>query len=95
MSSLHAIFALPLAAAFAAAQTPCDQLKLSLPNTTATSIDFVPAGPFVAPAVATPPVAPAPGCSCTGGGPRWTRTCSTCGSGSGVLPRLHGARAVV
>jgi feruloyl esterase len=59
-SRLHVLFALPLVATFAAAQTPCDQLKLSLPDTSVTSIQFVPAGPFVAPAAATPPAAPAP-----------------------------------
>lgn len=63
MSRLYALFALPLAATLAAAQTTCDQLKLSLPETTVTSIQFVAAGPFAAPA-ATPdaaaPVAPAP-----------------------------------
>jgi feruloyl esterase len=47
-------------ASFGAAQTPCDQLKLSLPDTTVTSIQFVPAGPFQAPiAAATPAAVPA------------------------------------
>src|SRR5258708_38052678 len=62
MSRLYALLALPVAAALAAAQTPCDQLKLSLPQTEVTSLQFVPAGPFEAPnAPAAPPVgAPAP-----------------------------------
>jgi feruloyl esterase len=62
MSRLYALLALPLAAVLAAAQTPCDQLKLSLPDTTVTSIQFVAAGPFVAPAPIIPAVdvAPAP-----------------------------------
>ena len=59
-SRMHVLFALPVLATFAAAQTPCDQLKLALPDTTVTSIEFVAAGPFVAPRTATPPVAPAP-----------------------------------
>src|SRR5579864_4329922 len=62
MPKLQALFTLPLLAPFAVAQTPCDQLKLSLPDTTVTSIQFVPAGPFVAPAAtiaATPAPAPA------------------------------------
>ena len=58
MSRLNALFALLLGATLAAAQTPCDQLKLSLPDTTVTSIQFVAAGPFAAPA-ATPDAAPA------------------------------------
>src|ERR1700722_11066191 len=48
------------AAALAAAQTPCDQLKLSLPDTTVTSIQFVAAGPLAAPAAAPAPAAAAP-----------------------------------
>ncbi|HEY1758109.1 MAG TPA: tannase/feruloyl esterase family alpha/beta hydrolase [Bryobacteraceae bacterium] len=63
MSRLYAMIAFPLTAAFAAAQTPCDQLKLSLPDTTVTSIQFIAAGPFAAPtstAAAAAPAAPAP-----------------------------------
>jgi feruloyl esterase len=60
MSGLKALFTLPFAAALAVAQTPCDQLKLSLPDTEATSIQFVAAGPFVAPAPIIPAVAVAP-----------------------------------
>ena len=50
MSRFHALFVLPFAATIAAAQTPCDQLKLSLTGTTIKSIDSVAAGPFQAPA---------------------------------------------
>jgi feruloyl esterase len=62
MSRFAVLYALPLAAVLGVAQTPCDQLKLSLPDTTVTSIQFIPPGPFVAPVVApapeeTPPVA--------------------------------------
>jgi feruloyl esterase len=39
------------------AQTPCDQLKLSFPDATVTSIQFIPAGPFKAPS---PQIAPLP-----------------------------------
>ncbi|HWF08571.1 MAG TPA: tannase/feruloyl esterase family alpha/beta hydrolase [Bryobacteraceae bacterium] len=60
MSHLKLLYALPLAATLAFAETPCDQLKLALPDTSVTSIDFVPAGPFVAPAAAVDPNAPAP-----------------------------------
>src|SRR5437016_3319051 len=62
MPRFSAFLALPVLAAFAAAQTPCDQLKLSLPQTEVTSIQFVPAGPFVAPSApaADPAAAPAP-----------------------------------
>ncbi|HEY2846119.1 MAG TPA: tannase/feruloyl esterase family alpha/beta hydrolase, partial [Bryobacteraceae bacterium] len=49
MSRLPALLALPVLATFAAAQTPCDQLKLSLPDTSVTKIEFVPAGPFAPP----------------------------------------------
>ncbi len=49
MSAYRALLALPVVAALAAAQTPCDQLKLSLSNATVTSITYVPAGPFEAP----------------------------------------------
>jgi feruloyl esterase len=59
MSRLYMLFALPISAALAAAQTPCDQLKLSFPDATVTSIQYVAAGPFVAPAAGIPPV-PAP-----------------------------------
>ena len=60
MSRLYALFALPIvAAAFAAAQTPCDQLKLSLSDVTVKSIEFIPAGPFVAPTGSLTPVIPA------------------------------------
>ncbi len=64
MSRLYALFALPfavvLAVPLAVAQTPCDQLKLSLPDTTVSSIEYFPAGPFVAPPAGVPDVAPAP-----------------------------------
>src|SRR4051812_34850605 len=67
MSKLHVLFALPAVATFAAAQTPCDQLKLSYPDATVTSITFVPAGPFVAPmsTISTIP-APAPAAPASG-----------------------------
>src|SRR5258708_40343125 len=61
MSKLYTFFALPVLAALAAAQTPCDELKLSLPDTAISSIQFVPAGPFVAPTGSLTPVVPAPG----------------------------------
>jgi feruloyl esterase len=60
MSGLKALFTLPFVVALAAAQTPCDQLKLSLPDTEVTSVQFVAAGPFVAPAQIIPAVAVAP-----------------------------------
>jgi feruloyl esterase len=60
MFKLYTLMSLPMVAALAVAQTPCDQLKLSLPNTTITSIQFVAAGPFVAPAAAPPAVGSAP-----------------------------------
>jgi len=61
MSRLSALFALPLLlTAVAAAQTPCDQLKLSLSDATVSSIQFVPAGPFVAPTGSLTPVIPGP-----------------------------------
>ena len=60
MSRLPALFALLLFATLAIAQTPCDQLKLSLPDTTITSIEFVPAGPFAPPPGAVLP-GPPPG----------------------------------
>ena len=64
MSRFNVLFAFPVVAVFAAAQTPCDQLKLSLPDTAVTSIQYVPAGPFAAPAAwglpPTPAVIPAP-----------------------------------
>jgi feruloyl esterase len=70
MSRLYALFTLPLAATLAAAQTPCDQLKLSLPDTAVTSIQFVAGGPFVAPGVAplaAPSAAPAPAAAAPAG----------------------------
>jgi feruloyl esterase len=60
MSRFHVFIALPFVATFAMAQTPCDQLKLSFPDVSITSITFVPAGPFVAP-MSTIPTIPAPG----------------------------------
>ena len=57
MSRLCTLLALPFAAALAMAQTPCGQLKLSLPDTTITSIELVAAGPFAAPAAAADPAA--------------------------------------
>ncbi len=59
MFKLAALLSLPLIALTAAAQTTCDQLKLSLPNTTIISIDFIKEGPFQAPSVAPDPNAPA------------------------------------
>ena len=71
MSRLYALFALPFAATIAVAQTPCDQLKLSLPDTTIKSIESVPAGPFEAPAAELPDVAaPAPAAPGRGRGRR-------------------------
>ena len=55
MTRLHAILVLILFATLATAQTPCEQLKLSLPDTTITSIEFIPAGPFKAPNAPPPP----------------------------------------
>lgn len=60
MSRMYALYALPFVAALAAAQTPCDQLKLSLPDTRVVSIEFIPAGPFAAPTGTLTPVIPAP-----------------------------------
>ena len=60
MSRLYTLFALPLLAALAAAQTPCDQLKLSFPDVKVISIQFIPAGPFAAPTGSLTPVLPAP-----------------------------------
>lgn len=60
MSRLPALVFVPFLAAFAVAQTPCEQLKLSLPNTTITSIQPIPAGPFAAPVSAEAPAAVAP-----------------------------------
>src|SRR3954467_6807660 len=62
MSRLHVLFAIPVVATLAVAQTPCDSLKLSFPDVSITSITFVPAGPFVAPASAIPTI-PAPAAS--------------------------------
>jgi feruloyl esterase len=59
MSKLYTLFALPLLAALAAAQTPCDQLKLSFPDASVKSIQFIPAGPFAAPTGTLTPVLPA------------------------------------
>src|ERR1700736_3792027 len=59
MSRLYTLSVLPFMAAVAAAQTPCDQLKLSLPDTTIKSIQFIPAGSFAAPAGSLTPVLPA------------------------------------
>lgn len=67
MSKLYTLFALPLVAVFAAAQTPCDQLKLSIPDMTVSSIQLIPAGPFVAPSAA-PADAPAPAAPAGRGG---------------------------
>lgn len=48
-----AVFAICCAAGLAMAQTPCDPLKtLSLPDTTVTAVEFVPAGPYRAPGTA-------------------------------------------
>src|SRR5690349_16689267 len=71
MSGLKALFALPIAVALAAGQTPCDQLKLSLPGMTITSIQFVAAGPFAAPppTIEAVDVAPAPPGRGAGRGP--------------------------
>src|SRR4051794_16672521 len=68
MSRLHLLFALPVLATFATAQTPCDQLKLSYPDVSITSISFVPAGPFVAP-MSTIPTIPASAPLARGGAP--------------------------
>lgn len=68
MSGLKALFVLPVAAALAAAQTPCDQLKLSFPDVTVTSIQFVAAGPFAAPAPVIPAVGVAPAPAAPGRG---------------------------
>ncbi len=72
MSKLYTLLSLPLMAVFAAAQTPCDQLKLSIPDMTVSSIQLIPAGPFVAPSAAPAdapaPVAPAPAAPAGRGG---------------------------
>ncbi len=60
MSRLYTLFALPFVAALAAAQTPCDQLKLSFADATVRSIQLIPAGPFVAPTGTLTPVVPPP-----------------------------------
>jgi feruloyl esterase len=49
MSRSYAPYALFLAIPVAFAQTPCDQLKLSFPDVTVDSIQFIAAGPFAAP----------------------------------------------
>jgi len=76
MSRLYALLALPCAATLAVAQTPCDQLKLSLPDTTVSSIQYVPAGPFVAPPAAEPDAA-APGGRGRGGPGRAAQPAAT------------------
>src|SRR5579862_5009183 len=58
-SRLYALFALPAVAAFAVAQTPCDQLKLSFPDASVKSIQLIPAGPFAAPTGSLTPTLPA------------------------------------
>src|SRR5579872_3758396 len=50
MFRLSALLGLSLLATAGFAQSPCDQLKLSFPDATVTSIQFIPAGPFKAPA---------------------------------------------
>ena len=60
MSKMYTLFSLPLLATVMAAQTPCDQLKLSFPDATVSSIQFVPAGPFAAPTGSLTPVIPGP-----------------------------------
>ena len=68
MSKLYTLFALPFVAALAAAQTPCDQLKLSFPDAAIKSIEFIPAGPFVAPTGSLTPVIPGPAPAAAPGG---------------------------
>src|ERR1051326_250040 len=68
MSRFPALLALPAVATLAAAQTPCDQLKLSLPDTTVVSIQFVPAGPFAAPPAGAAPATPPPAGSAVAAG---------------------------
>src|SRR6185295_3667654 len=60
MSRLYTLFAFPFLAALAAAQTPCDQLKLTFPDAKIMSIEFVPSGPFAAPTGTLTPVIPGP-----------------------------------
>jgi hypothetical protein len=50
MFRLSTLLALSLVTAAGFAQTPCAQLKLSFPDATVTPIEFIPAGPFQAPA---------------------------------------------
>lgn len=57
MLRLSTVSAFFLMAAAGFAQSPCDQLKLSFPDATVTSVQFIPAGPFKAPA---PQMAPVP-----------------------------------
>jgi feruloyl esterase len=57
MIRLSTLLALSMMAAAGFAQTPCGQLKLSFPDATVTSIQFIPAGPFKAPS---PQIAPLP-----------------------------------
>jgi hypothetical protein len=55
MFRLSMLSALSLVAAAAFAQPPSDQWQISFPDATVTSIQFIPAGPFHAPA---PQIAP-------------------------------------
>jgi len=57
MFRLSLLLGFSLAVTAASAQTPCAQLKLSFPDATVTSIQFIPAGPFKAP---TPQIEPLP-----------------------------------
>jgi feruloyl esterase len=59
MFSLFMLLALFSMVTAGFAQTPCDQLKLSFPDATVTSVQFIPAGPFKAPAPQIVPI-PAP-----------------------------------
>ena len=108
MSKLYTLFALPFVAALAAAQTPCDQLKLSLSDVTVKSIEFIPAGPFAAPTGSLTPVTPGSRCSRAGrswrprrswwtgkrSGRRWSSR-STPLRRASLLPCFDGADAVV
>src|SRR5215472_16686201 len=57
MFRLSTLLGFSLLATVGLAQTPCDQLKLSFPDATVTSIQFIPTGPFKAPS---PQIAPLP-----------------------------------
>ncbi len=71
MFRLSKLLAFSLMAAAGFAQTPCDQLKLSFPDATVTSIQFIPAGPFKAPAPQIAPIpAPEPEAELAGSGPQ-------------------------